>query len=614
MKRYPLNIFAKLYFYWLIFVFFFIEFISYLHLISREIVVLGNLIFFVGFIFIYRDGFKKINFSFLQNKFNLIICLILLLIFIQGFFSAPNTTDAMTYHITRTMYWIQEKTVSQSFIRSSHDFQPPFAEYILMNLYLILNSDRLLFLSEWLAFAVAVYLSGVLAYRLGASGKAINLVRLLVVTIPIAILQASSTQVDLLTNVLALFGLYFVLNLITEPKIKDSLILGIITGLGLQVKSPFMFHILIPLGLLGIFKVTKLKREIYIFLIIFLVTLLMQVRYWNQNMNLYGSALGQNLSGEQNRYVNDRFDPSALLGNVTRNLLNQFPVPVFASLVESGLGRFLNLIGTDLQDPTITYPGLVFHVSSVVYPQEDIASSPIHLLLIILALGLVYRNREKIKSFNVVAGILIIVAGSFILFSYVLKYEPYHPRLQIPYFTIGTIVSVMILLSYKWGSRFLTLILIPSIVLGFALIFLNVLRPYISYSSFYSQIKGFAPPNSAIPEAFYLKPRDIQYFNARPYLYEPYDKVTDLIALNPGFKYIVLKLSGDEFEYPLWALLKEKNIDFYIQQNKFVDNPVPKNAIILTTSETSINLEGYNTKCFKTYIEYGYACLSKKEN
>ena len=195
MRHPSLNILVKLYLGWLIFVFFFTEILSYLHLITTQSIILGNLIFFILFFYLFRKDFKKINLiSFLKNKFNLIIFIILLLVFIQGFLSAPSTTDAMTYQILRTMYWIQEKTVYQDFIRNSHDFMPPFASYILMHLYLIFGGDRFLFLSQWLAYVGSVFLSRNIAVQLGASQRLSQVISLLVATIPIAVLQASSTQ------------------------------------------------------------------------------------------------------------------------------------------------------------------------------------------------------------------------------------------------------------------------------------------------------------------------------------------------------------------------------------------------------------------------------------
>ena len=615
MKNFTLNPFVKLYLAWLVFVFFSTELFSYLTIVSGTSIVTANLIFFSMYILFQRKELLASilslrSFEFVKNKSNLLILLILTLIFIQGFFSAPNTTDSMTYHITRVMYWIQDQTVYQNLIRSSHDFMPPFGEYIFLHIYLLAGGDRLLSSSAWLAFAVSIYLSGVIAFRVGASEKVIKLTRLFTAAIPIAVMQASSTQVDLITNVLALFGLYFALNLIERANIKDSLILAIITGMGLMVKAPFVFHIFIPMGLLGLLKLPRLKKEIYIFLIIMLVSLLMQRHYLHNNFNLYGNFFGLDLAGQQNRYVNDRFDPAALTSNVIRNSFNQFPVPIFTSATENALAWSLNLIGTDIQDPLTTYPGHEFHVQPVVYPQEDIVSSPVHLVLIILGAIFLYKSRKQVKNFKIVSLIFILTITSYFIFAYVLKYEPYHPRLQIPHFTFGTIAAVIVLSSYKWGTKLLNILLPPALILAIALILLNVLRPYISYNSFYNLVKAYSPPTAAVPEAFYEKPRPMQYFNARPYLYTPYNNVVDLIASKPGDKYIVLNLFHDEFEYPLWALLKSKNVNFKIQQNKFVKSPIPEKALILTTLEEPVNIDGYNTQCYKTEIEYGYVCLS----
>ena len=148
--------------------------------------------------------------------------------------------------------------------------------------------------------------------------------------------------------------------------------------------------------------------------------------------------------------------------------------------------------------------------------------------------------------------------------------------------------------------------------LSIVLIILNVHRPYISYNFFYEKVKSFARDYQILPEAFYKKPRIEQYFNSRPYWYEPYDKVTNLIAKDGNKRLITMELMGDEFEYPLWVLLKEKDVKFYVYQNKFFKKEPRPDSLLLTTSEKPYTKTGWQTQCFKTQkTDYGYACLSK---
>ena len=71
------------------------------------------------------------------------------LLFLQGFFSAPNTSDSMTYHFPRFLHWLGNRTVFQTSVFTINDFLAPFADYVQLIFYSLTSSDRLIFAIQW---------------------------------------------------------------------------------------------------------------------------------------------------------------------------------------------------------------------------------------------------------------------------------------------------------------------------------------------------------------------------------------------------------------------------------------------------------------------------------
>ena len=309
-----MEIIPKILIYWFIIVFISTEVLSYFNFLNRFSILLVNTCFIFSILGLYHEK-VKILLKKLWQKHNIssyIIALLLFFTFLQGFFSAPNTTDSMVYHLPRVMYWMQEKTLYQDVIRNDHDFMAPFAEYLVLHLYLIFNGDNMLFLSQWLAFAVSIVLSFLIAKELGVEERAAKLIALFIASLPIAVLQSSSTQTDIITTVMVLFSVYFALLLRKTPNLQNSILFGFSIGLGILTKAPFVLYMFIPLVILLVGVLKKWKQYLPLaFLIIFIIGIT-QLRFLNQNLNLYGNISGQRLDGG---YVNEVINPQSILSN-----------------------------------------------------------------------------------------------------------------------------------------------------------------------------------------------------------------------------------------------------------------------------------------------------------
>lgn len=607
-KCLQLHILVKCLLYWYIFIFFSTEILSYFHLIEKSYILLGEILFWAFFLlFHHKEILYYIQNICFRSKSLLFILFLFLLTFVQGLFSAPNSTDSMVYHLPRVMYWVQEKSLFQDIVHNVHDYMPPFGQYILLHLYLMFGNDRFLFFSQWIAYVVTVIISGKIAGYLGTNRQVSKSISLLIACLPVAVMQATNTKVELIVTGLVVICTYIAL-ILRKDKIWDYIILGFSFGLGLLTKQTFLLYAVIPAGILLIKLIRNKKRYFFYLLLIFIVVITIQARFIFQNLLLY-----ENVSGSQSDYsslTNQKISLSGISSNLIKNTMLHIPIPIYTKQAEDIVIYLHKLLGIDVNDCVTTFcnPDFKFSVIRAIFPQEDIASNTFHLILIIAAGFMLIKQlmNRKIGFFeSYIYGLAML---SYVAFSALLKWQPFHSRLHMPFFVIGTIVSVLILSKTKKGRYVISGIQYISIPLVLILILFNVLKPYISYTIIYGYVKSFATPLSSIPEAFYIKNRTEQYFNARYYWYYPYNEIIKKLG---DKKYIGNTIAFDlmdGFEYPFWMLMRKYQVNLYVLPM----SKISRNTIIISTSKDPSNRKGYLTECVKTEIEYGYECISIK--
>ncbi len=585
---------------WYFSIFIATELLSIFNLINRpSFIIVQGLILTISLLVLRLDLKQVVKSLIPVSKIYWVIIILALLTFLQGIIAAPSTTDSMVYHLPRVMYWVQDQSLTQDVIRNEHDFMSPFGEYILLSLFFITGNDRLFFLSQWLAFITTIYLSGLIAHQLGATKKIKNLTRLLTAAIPILVLQSSSTQIDLVVTLLVVASVNISLTIVANYKLKYVFALAFIIALGVLTKPTFLLYATIPSGILAYYFRKSLSKLLLIAMVTTVLILIITFRFFTQNLNLYGNLLGNHLlpDGQEVTYTNAYLSPSVVFSNSVRNLVTQIPIPVFNLVLENTLINLFNTLGIDINDSSTTCCG-TFRVLPIIFPQEDIVANPLQILLILLGFYYLFHSKNKESS----KLLMFLTITSFLVFSAVLKWQPYHSRLLIPVFVLGTISSISLLQNKPKLLLYLAGI---SLVMAFALIILNVSKPYISYSYFYNMIKTYSKTNSSIPEAFYLKPRSDQYFNARYYWNHPYNDIIKSPELAQENKTLSLILE-DHFEYPLWVILKEQNKKLTI----LPASSKTKSHFLIKTSSLPEPVKDYNLiRCSETQIEYGFICL-----
>ena len=487
------------------------------------------------------------------------------IIFFQAFTLAmvayrypPNNVDSMTYHLARVMHWQQQQSVIDFATNIDRQIQlEPFAEFVLLHLQVLFGGDKLANLVQW--FAMLLSLAGIsdIARKLGAGGLTQLTAALLTISIPMGILQSTSTQNDYVVAAWLVCFISFGLSWTTETKNKRlwAVGAGLALGLALLTKATAYLYALPFVLLFGILIVLKLHwRGIVSGTAVGVLALLLNLGHFTRNTMLYGSPLGP--TGD---YANQLFTPQALMSNLIRNITLQF-LPgeggSFLTTINRYLQSWLRLLheftGLSVTDPRTTWDQANVFLLKASYTENGTSSS-IHTLLIMLTLLIcVIRpsRTNRLTKFYMLA-----LTVGFVGFSFYLMWESAGSRLQLPLLVLWSAAIAIVLFPANTPRL---LFLIPVAIALFSLIwtFDNKMRPITSEAP-YSTLTS-ATTRADLYPTFPLSTTD-------------YRKMTDLI-LNSGCSKIGLSIGENTSEYPLWVRLQENHFQGIISHIN-VNNP-----------------------------------------
>ena len=203
-----------------------------------------------------KRKFKELN---ILEKISLIsICCILILIFIQGIVYPPNNWDSMTYHMARIPKWISHQSVSHYPTSISRQiYQPPFSEFVIMQFNLLSHSDYFSNSVQLFFLLFSVFPILLISDLLGLKKRFKLISIILLITLPEVILQASSTQNDIVVSFFILSSIYFAVKSIKEATFLNFIFLGLCVGLSVLTKGTAYIY-LAPILL--IFAIPRLAK------------------------------------------------------------------------------------------------------------------------------------------------------------------------------------------------------------------------------------------------------------------------------------------------------------------------------------------------------------------
>jgi len=522
------------------------------------------------------------------------------LTFVIAVVAPPNNWDAMTYHMPRVCHWLANHSIRHyPAVHVSQLFQPPFPGYAVATVQGLSESDRWSNLVQWFAYVGGAAAASLVVQRVGGSVRAQLLAALAFLTVPMAVLQASTTQADLVTA-------YWIVVLVgfasDEDSVANRLWLGATLGLGMLTKLTVAFYALPFMAGVGVriarseaSLANRLRRTIATGVTIAAVALVLNFPHLHRTATTFGSPWG---GTEVARNANEVVGPRSLISNVLRETVLHLPIPGYAGLVRLAH----HLIGLDPDDPRTThlfdetYTEVSANWFRPLFPSENSAGNPVHLVTAAaLLVATLARGRRLGRTSRAALAVGAMAGGGWLLALAPLKWQPWSARFDLPFFALlavplGVGLDALPAIAGRALAAALVVGALPALLMA-------AFRPLVDLAAVAAvpawvwlagvavawlvlRLWGvrLAPPavvvalmmalamplvarvvantdrfKSIPPASILTAPEDEVLFRNVPELREPYTRAVRLVQ-DSGCTIVGLELRRDDWEYPLWRL------------------------------------------------------------
>jgi 4-amino-4-deoxy-L-arabinose transferase-like glycosyltransferase len=488
--------------------------------------------------------------------------------------AAPNTWDSMTYHLPRVAHWAANGSVAHYATWIDRQlWQPPFAEYLVLLGYVAVGGDRLANLPAWLAAAGTVVAASETARLLGRSAAARRLAAFVAATTPGLILEATSTQTDVVAALWIAIVAYLALAECLAPTWTWTAFAWLGAALGLAIGTKGMA---LPFGLPWIavalapaWRARRVDVALTGMGVVLAAVLAIGAGPWLRNLLVFNGPLGP--STVQALLRPTAVDPATVIGNLVANVTIHAGTPWSAAnaALAAAVTSLHAMLGLDV---AAAYPFFGGYRVDPWNTHENVAGNPVHLVVAAAGAGLAvatWRRRRPGERTYVLA-----LALSVVLLGATVRWQPFNARLHLPLFVLlAPGIAITMRRFGRAASRVVALVLV---VVALPPLLASATRPVLTSS--------LAMPGV---RSVFATPRREQYFASRRDVLAVYDRLA-LAARTLGCRDFVLSTGYDGWEYPLGIVLGVPRLPHAFVRNastEIGEAPVPPDACLIVVDQ-----------------------------
>jgi len=487
------------------------------------------------------------------------LCLVVppCLTLIVALVAPPNTVDSLTYHLGRVAEWLDRSSIAHFATHVERQAAlNPFAEIVIANLYALSGGDRFANLVQWFAFGLNAMGASLLARELGGDARTQMLAALLVLTTPMAVLQASSTQNDL---VCSFFVVTTVLHCLSfKADFPCALVLGMSAGLAILTKGTALVFIapFVLWALRRAFALCKPRRGLVVLGLAGVLVLAINTPHGVRNQRVFGTPLGTQWLAT--RVGNQVRGLRTVYSNLVRNVASHVALPSarWPRVMRAAVVGLHSVAGVDANDPRTTLDGP--YQAAGFSTHEDAAPNPVQMLLFIVAAVLLARCGTRSQRW-----FWLMVLLGFVLYAAVFKWQPWGSRLHTPFFILGAApVAIAVHTTVSRSRRLSGAATVALLVLAAPWLLVNATRAIV--------------PGKLFTERFHItdiwsKTRTELYFANRPADYLSFVTLREGLRADACADVGVLG-SEDSWTYALFVMLRKPDFDVRLRP-VLVQNP-----------------------------------------
>lgn len=357
---------------------------------------------------------------------------LMFLALVPSVFATPNTWDSLTYHLPRVLFWFQHGNLS-FFPTDDYRllFNPPLAELMQAHaLALSGNYEPAANLVQWTAYPILVIALSLVPQSTGASVRGQILAGMFGATIPAVLLQASTTQNDLLCGALVASGFAFLM-MSVQSFSWLTWACGII-GCGLSIATKGTAFLFVPfvsaVPLLSMLRARRLAP-----VALFVTCLVPSLGWMSRNMAFFGHPFGyqddhcmtQSISYYRNDFRTIRQVPGVLAQQAS--LFVASPVAHVNGVIEKAVMRVHDALQTQPDVDGLKWYDTPYHVP-LTGPHEDAPPLFWHSAACMAVLLItIVRSRHTNLPRYVLACVAFLIFG-FLMSCVYLKWMPWNLR------------------------------------------------------------------------------------------------------------------------------------------------------------------------------------------
>ncbi|GAB3655224.1 hypothetical protein GCM10028833_29570 [Glycomyces tarimensis] len=509
--------------------------------------------------------------------------------------SSPNNFDSQTYHLPRIEHWVQNATVDvyATEIHRQVDITPG-AEYLLTHLRLLSGGDGAYNLVQLLAGVGAALAASRIAAQLGGGPMAQLATVFVLATTPEVLLQASSTQVDLVTAAWVASLATMVLDEFTRPGEhadlrasdpaaparrsaramnppgSDALYLGLALGLIAVTKTSGLLAAAPLLLLWGVGRLVRdgrrrrpclcghgpgqcsrtdvsralvtRVRTVGASVAVLALALVVVGPFLARMQSEFGSPLGPPMLRESIGVQSA--DPRLIAVNGLRIAHTALDTPLrpISDAAAAGIEAFADLLGVDVNDPDATFGDSAFPVPAW-YPDEDRAAFPLTGLAVLVGAAWCFAKGPGLRRAYVAAlGIAALLVCATV------AWQPWINRLLLFLVVLGAPVAG--LLAAALGRR-----LVERRRKAVAWAVLGTFGVTASLAGLLTVAYGYPRRLTGAWSVFTMTDDEERFVRRLEWLPQ-YEEAAAAVG-DSGAETVGLVQGNDSWEYPWWVMLPE---------------------------------------------------------